>query len=84
MSPAFSLLVLLSILCNNVINSTPSDFDCPSITRQQLQDTGNALNGSPLAILYKCNVTVPTNIPSESKQLTETKKELTETMDYQF
>ena len=63
------------IWCIMSVNGDPSDFDCPmrqflleyavyinpSISRNQLQDIADALNGDPLAIFYNCHVT-PENI----------------------
>ena len=75
-------VILLAILPSvSVIYSSPSDFDCPmrellleyaveinpNISKQQLQDIADALNGDPIAILYNCHVQVPTYLLSKLK-----------------
>ncbi len=65
---AFKLLFVINIA--GFIDATPSDFDCPmkqllleysveinpTLNERQLQDVVDALNGSPLAKLYGCNI----------------------------
>ena len=65
------MYIVTALLCTS--NATPSDFDCPmrqllleysveinpSLTQRQLQDTADALNGSPRGVFYGCNVKPP-------------------------